>query len=767
MRRLPLMMPMFLLLVAFAAAAQPPAPIAAEGPAAVDALVASMTDKEVRQRLTEDLKRGAGQAPPSREKPFLLSLLQEADAQATGAHQGRQVLGDGLRSLPRDLPAAVARLSQGEGGRPLLVMGLQVLGLLAAGGVAEALYRRKVARSLERLLTARVPGPVARLAAAGRLMVVNLMALGIFVLAANLVFMLVWGTGAGRLALLFEACLLAVIILRGVALVSRFLLAPGDPALRLVEVEDQGAVFLHRGLLGLTAIFAIGVLTCGTLLVLGISAESHRFLVLAVGTLLALTLVALVWRSRGRRFLPSPGRQEDAVAPVAGGLGADLSRLRHQLAMAYVIGVYIFWVAGHLGGTSPQRGGALFSLLAVPLFLVLDRLFQQALRSQWLKGYFLTADAGEEGAPPMAVDPAAAEDFERHARIMGRLFRLALFVLLFYWVWRLWGLPLVFGGAVTRALFNIFVTLLLAYLVWEFTKAAIRRRIGPEEAVDPNAVADEDGDWAAPQDRAYTLLPLVRKFIGTTLGVMVVMIVLSSIGVDIGPLLAGAGVVGLAVGFGAQKVVRDIFSGFFFLMDDAFRVGEYLDAGGVSGTVEAITLRTIKLRHHRGMLQIVPLGDLKSVTNYMRGGIVVKFDLQLPYDTDIELVRKIVKKVGEKMLADGELGPDFIRPVKSQGVRSVGDSVMTFRVKFTAKPGRHFVIRREALRRITQALEAKGIRYAHRKVIVDLPQGLAASPEAVRAAGAAALDQVVRAKEEEELKKTPGAQKSDDGWKNG
>ncbi len=225
------------------------------------------------------------------------------------------------------------------------------------------------------------------------------------------------------------------------------------------------------------------------------------------------------------------------------------------------------------------------------------------------------------------------------------------------------------------------------------------------------------------QDRSHTLLPMLRKFIGVVMVVMVTLIVLSSIGVEIGPLLAGAGVIGLAIGFGAQKLVRDILSGIFFLMDDAFRVGEYLDAGGISGTVEQITLRTIKLRHHRGMLQIVPLGDLASITNYMRGGIVVKFDLQLPYDTDIDKVRKIIKKVGKAMLLDEELGADFIKPVKSQGVRSVGDSVMTFRVKFTARPGTHFVIRREAFKRITEALEKKGIHYAHRKVIVDLAAG--------------------------------------------
>jgi len=109
----------------------------------------------------------------------------------------------------------------------------------------------------------------------------------------------------------------------------------------------------------------------------------------------------------------------------------------------------------------------------------------------------------------------------------------------------------------------------------------------------------------------------------------------------------------------------------------------------------------------------------------MRGGMVVKFDLQLPYDTDIDKVRKIIKKVGKAMLLDEKLGPDFIKPVKSQGVRSVGDSVMTFRVKFTARPGTHFVIRREAFKRITEALEKKGIYYAHRKVIVDLAPELA------------------------------------------
>ena len=215
---------------------------------------------------------------------------------------------------------------------------------------------------------------------------------------------------------------------------------------------------------------------------------------------------------------------------------------------------------------------------------------------------------------------------------------------------------------------------------------------------------------------------MLRKVIGTVLVIMVLLIVISSLGINIAPLLAGAGVLGLAIGFGAQKLVSDVLSGFFFLLDDAFRVGEYIQAGSIRGTVEAITLRNVMLRHHLGMLQVVPHSDLGAVTNYMRGGIVIKFPLEFSYDTNIDQVRKIIKKVGITMLEDEELCDDFLLPVKSQGVHQITNSVMVIRVKFTAKPGKQFVIKREAFRRITEALNAKGIYYAHRKVIVDFPE---------------------------------------------
>jgi small-conductance mechanosensitive channel len=303
-------------------------------------------------------------------------------------------------------------------------------------------------------------------------------------------------------------------------------------------------------------------------------------------------------------------------------------------------------------------------------------------------------------------------------------YRVFVVLVLFVWLMYLWGLEMPYAAIIVKAVFQIIITLTLALLLWRFVSRYIERKL-KEVIPEPTEVkesADDEFGGAVQRGRSYTLLPILRKFIAATLFIMTSMILISALGVQIAPLLAGAGVVGLAIGFGAQKMVSDIFSGIFYLIDDAFRVGEYIQAGGLVGTVEGITLRNVLLRHHRGMLQIVPHSDLGAITNYMRGGIVVKFNLEFPYDVNVDEIRKIIKKVGQTMLEDPEMGSDFIMPVKSQGVYEITNSVMVIRVKFTARPGRQFLIRREAYRRISEALAAKGIHYAHRRVIVEVPQ---------------------------------------------
>ena len=214
---------------------------------------------------------------------------------------------------------------------------------------------------------------------------------------------------------------------------------------------------------------------------------------------------------------------------------------------------------------------------------------------------------------------------------------------------------------------------------------------------------------------------------------MVGMLVLSSLGVDIGPLLAGAGVVGIAIGFGAQTLVRDIVSGVFFLLDDAFRLGEYIDIGEIRGTVEQISIRSLRLRHHRGALHTVPFGEIQHLTNHSRDWVIMKLTFRVPYDTDLQKVKKIFKKIGAEMAADPEMGPNLLDPPKSQGVLEMDNSAMIIRCKFMAKPGEQFVIRRELYQRVQQEFEAAGIQFARRQVSVYVPPaapGEAPDPQA-------------------------------------
>src|SRR5262249_18041670 len=160
--------------------------------------------------------------------------------------------------------------------------------------------------------------------------------------------------------------------------------------------------------------------------------------------------------------------------------------------------------------------------------------------------------------------------------------------------------------------------------------------------------------------RTRTLLPALRNMISVTMVLVAGLMVLAALGVEIGPLIAGAGVVGVAVGFGAQTLVKDIISGIFFLFDDAFRAGEYIESGTISATVEAFSVRSVKLRHALGALHTIPLGSLSTITNYSRDWVIDEMLLNVPFDTDLDKVREVVESIGKQLAADKAFGPSII-----------------------------------------------------------------------------------------------------------
>ncbi|MEX5597556.1 mechanosensitive ion channel family protein [Pseudophaeobacter sp. C1-32P7] len=276
------------------------------------------------------------------------------------------------------------------------------------------------------------------------------------------------------------------------------------------------------------------------------------------------------------------------------------------------------------------------------------------------------------------------------------------------------------NSAIDR-IFDIVVILFLGYIIYSVSRIWIDSKIDEEVGDMPESeLGDEGGAGGA--SRLATLLPLFRGAILAVVVVSIALILLMQLGINVSPLFAGAGVVGLAVGFGSQTLVRDIFSGAFFLVDDAFRKGEYIDIGDVKGTVEKISVRSFQLRHHLGALHTIPFGEIRVLTNYSRDWVMMKLPLRVTYDTDVEKVRKLIKKLGQELLDDPVIGDNFIQPLKSQGVIEMQDSAMIIRVKFMTKPGDQWLVGKKVYEEIRQLFAREGIKFAHREVTVRLAE---------------------------------------------
>jgi len=341
-------------------------------------------------------------------------------------------------------------------------------------------------------------------------------------------------------------------------------------------------------------------------------------------------------------------------------------------------------------------------------------------------------------APEQEMVQASLVTFQDLA---SRVAAMLAFVAGVYALLKVWNVgDLVEENALLHRSYDVIFILFAGYIAYNFVKIWIDNKIAEEGGDIELNPGDEGGAGGA--SRLATLLPLFRNFLLVIIFVSVTLIALTEMGINVAPLFAGAGVVGLAIGFGAQTLVRDVFSGAFFLFDDAFRKGEYIDIGDVKGTVEKVSVRSFQLRHHLGRLHTVPFGEIKYLTNYSRDWVMMKLPLRVTYDTDIEKVRKLVKKLGQRMLEDPVLGPQFLQPLKSQGVIEMQDSAMIIRVKFMTKPGDQWVIRKTVYTKLRELFMQEGIKFAHKEVTVrlaDQPLDQLKPQQKQEIAGAAAI----------------------------
>ncbi|MEP1611596.1 MAG: mechanosensitive ion channel family protein [Roseobacter sp.] len=520
----------------------------------------------------------------------------------------------------------------------------------------------------------------------------------------------------------------AYFLSRALAALWRMILSPYMAQYRIPLLDTGDAKRLHRWLIVLGTLDVCRLLFGLWIKELGLNYDVFAFMtsVLGAGVVAANILMVLVNRAALTNAIRQGKPRENTNWLIK-----LLSSIWAPAVIFYMIYAWIQVTYELVLGDSPKvpliagAYGILLSILVVygGINFVIERCFERTramrelneMQEPDLEPEEVDSEAHEAQQPPFARQ--SMNTYEALARRVAGILAFVAGTNAFFYIWDNNSTQMV--ESYTNRLLDVMVILFIGYIVYHVFRIWIDNKIAEEQG---NTTAGELGDegGASSASRLATLLPLFRNFILIVVIVTITLIALMETGVNVGPLFAGAGVVGVAVGFGSQALVRDIFSGGFFLFDDAFRKGEYLDVGGVKGTVEKISVRSFQLRHHLGALHTIPFGEIQVMTNYSRDWVIMKLPLRVTYDTDVEKVRKLIKNLGVFLLDDPVIGENFIQPLKSQGVIEMQDSAMIIRVKFMTKPGDQWLVRKRVYEEIRILFEREGIHFAHKEVTVRL-----------------------------------------------
>ena len=465
----------------------------------------------------------------------------------------------------------------------------------------------------------------------------------------------------------------------------RVILAPDSAASRPVDIGDETAQYLSIWVRRFTDIGIYGYFTLQAAGFMGLSAPVQSFLFKLIGLVLALLAIMLILQNRV------------SISKWIGGGDGRLAILRRYiaelwqvLAILYVVVVYLVWAIGMPGGFSYILRATVLSALAVFLAVAVVNFVMRAIE----QSFALKPNV-------KARFPGLEARVNRYLPAIRTVLRTLVAVVATIAVVQAWGLDIVSwlgepsGRVVLARLAAIGAVIILAFAGWEVLNIGIERYLS-------------SGSGAESQ-RARTLLPLFRRVAMVVLCVVVGLTVLSELGINIAPLLAGAGVVGLAVGFGAQTLVKDVITGMFILIEDTVSVSDYVALAGHEGTVEALSIRSIRLRDTSGTVHTVPFSDVTSVINYTRDFAFAVMEIGIGYGEDTDRVTAIIEDVGRVLRADPEQATVILEDLKVKGVDRFDDSAVVIKAHIKTAPGWQWSVRRAFNRLLKQRFDEEGI----------------------------------------------------------
>ncbi|WP_176752851.1 mechanosensitive ion channel family protein [Nitrosospira sp. Nsp1] len=530
--------------------------------------------------------------------------------------------------------------------------------------------------------------------------------------------------------------------------VVHLMASPLGQGLRLMHISDGAADFLNRWLRWIIVVAVFGTAIADIALQTGATSDTHLALSRLVSLVVHVMLLIMVFRSRKATAAAIRGAASDSQ---------DLFGIRGMLADSWsfvatfvIVAMWLLWSAGaengfqHVLQVFAWSAAVIVCASLVSIFVLgaIDRAFIENIESK-------RAQLGQSSdSREIAPESTAKNTYHLLVyRAISTLIGIVAFIALLQ-VWGVNTLSWFESGSVGRrlasAVATIAVTCMLAFMAWEALNKAMSRRIDRWTKI---------GD-AARAARLRTLVPMLRATVFFIIGLIVLLAALNELGITIGPLLAGASIIGVALGFGSQKLVQDFITGLFLLMENAIQVGDFITVADVSGSVEHLSIRTVRLRASDGALHVVPFSSVTTVTNVNRGIGNASVRVSVTADSDVDRVLEAITSVGEEMRADPRFRDLILADVDIWGVDQVDGSMITILGQIRTLDRGRWPVQRGFNRLILQRFRERDIQFANpqkRQVVAQLP-GFSPthSPEAEAGAGAV----VIAAHQDGESKKS-------------
>lgn len=652
-------------------------------------LVSTLENDADRDRLVGQLKAviaAQRRAAPPAEEVEVFGVVG-ARLQAIGADAMDAV--SALRDVPRLGRWGVAQFEDPTLRARWLDTGWRLLALLAVGVLVDRVLVHLL-RRIDRFTTPpvgaslllRVPQGLAR--AALRTLPVAGAALAAHGMVAALGL-------AGNVRVAGGMMVAAYVSARLLMVLARLVAAPRTPSLRLLPVDDETAEYLVIWARRLAGVGVFGALAVQAARLLGLPRGAADLAFKALGLAIATMLVIFVMQNRQTVALALRGSGHGRLSLVR----RRLAEIWHILAALYVAAGYGVWLLKIQGGFEFMLRASLLSVLVVVVAAMLSTALGRAIE----RGFALSQEV-------RSSFPRLEERANRYLPVLHVVLRGAVAVTTVLALAQAWGLDTLGllssagGRRVVSALVSIAAVLVGALVVWELASSAIERYLG---------ATDDDGNPLPRSARVRTLLPLLRNALFVVLVVMVSLIVLSELGVNIAPLLAGAGVVGVAIGFGSQKLVQDVITGAFILFEDTMAVGDVVSLAGHSGVVEAMSIRAIRLRDFSGAVHTIPFSGVSDVVNMTKDFSYAVFEVGVAYREDTDAVTAVLTDLGAELQADAEYGPLILEPLEIVGLDRFDASAVVIKARFKTEPIKQWAVMREFNRRMKKRFDELGI----------------------------------------------------------